>query len=105
MALSPTTDEFWDRVEHRMKVTQPMSYRLTMLMLRFGILIVLFTAVYLVLGLLLEPSRGYFLSSMEVIVPPIMWALAGVLFILGGAFLRFRAMGPIAEDLKNNTDL
>lgn len=104
MALSLESDDFWDKVEHRMKVTQPMSYQMTMLLLRLGILIVLFTAVYLVLGTILEPARGYFLSSLEIIVHPIMWALTGVLFILTGAFLRFRAMGPIVEELKINPD-
>lgn len=101
MGLSIDSDDFWDRVEHRMKVTQPMSYQLTMLLLRIGIVIVLFTAVYLVLGTLLEPARGYFLSSVEIIVHPIMWALCGVLFIITGAILRFRAMGPIVEELKD----
>jgi len=104
MGLTIDSDDFWDRVEHRMKVTEPMSYHMTMLLLRIGILIVLFTAVYLVLGTILEPARGYFLSSIEIIVHPIMWALAGVMFILTGAFLRFRAMGPIVDELKNNAD-
>lgn len=104
MGLSIDSDDFWDRVEHRMKMTQPTSYRLTMLMLRFGILIVLFTAVYLVLGTIFEPARGYFITHIEIAVHPILWALTGVLFILGGAILRFRAMSPIVEELKNNAD-
>ncbi|MBL4614868.1 MAG: hypothetical protein JKY27_08350 [Magnetovibrio sp.] len=104
MTMSVEDDDFWDKVEHRMKVTQPMSYRMTMLLLRIGILIILFTAVYLVLGIILEPARGYFLSSLEIIVHPIMWALTGVLFIIGGAILRFRAMGPIVDKLKFDDD-
>ncbi len=105
MGLTIDSDDFWDRVEHRMKVTQPMSYRMTLMLLRIGILIVLFTATYLVLGIMLEPARGYFLHSWEVIVHPIMWALCGVMFILTGAILRFRAMGPIVEELKNDSRL
>lgn len=102
MALSTGSDDFWERVEHDMRVKQPTSYYLHALMMRVGIVAVLFTAVYLVLGTILEPARGYFLSHIELKIPPIYWALAGVLFILGGAFLRFRAMGPIIEKLKNN---
>ncbi|HEY9079329.1 hypothetical protein [Magnetovibrio sp.] len=101
MTLKTDGDDFWDRVEHDMRVTQPTSYYLHALMMRIGIVAVLFTAVYLVLGTLLEPARGYFLSNIELKIHPIYWALAGVLFILGGAFLRFRAMGPIIEKLKN----
>jgi len=102
MALTSDSDDFWERVEHDMRVTQPSSYYLHALMMRLGILAVLFTAVYLVLGTILEPAQGYFLTHMELKIHPIYWALAGVLFILGGAFLRFRAMGPIIEKLKND---
>lgn len=104
MGLSIDSDDFWDRVEHRMKVTQPMSYRLTMLLLRVGILIVLFTAVYLVFGTILEPARGYFVHNIEMAIHPIFWALTGVLFIITGAILRFRAMGPIVEELKGHVE-
>jgi len=48
------------------------------------------------------PARGYFLSHLELQIHPIYWAIAGVLFILGGAYLRFRAMGPIIDKLKRN---
>jgi len=102
MATNTDSDAFWERVEHDMRVTQPSSYYLHALMMRAGILAVLFTAVYLVLGTILEPARGYFLSHMEVKIHPIYWAIAGVLFILGGAYLRFRAMGPIIEKIKSN---
>ena len=102
MALNANSDDFWERVEHDMKVSQPSSYYLHALMMRVGIIAVLFTAVYLVLGHILEPARGYFLSHIEVKIHPIYWAIAGVLFILGGAYLRFRAMGPIIEKLKSH---
>ena len=101
MALSSDSSEFWDRVEREMRIKNPSSYYLHALMLRGGILTVLFTAMYLTLGMILEPAKGYFLSHIELKIHPIYWALAGVLFIIGGAYLRFRAMGPIVDRLKD----
>lgn len=102
MQLTTDDDAFWRRVEHRMKVTDPTTYAMTTFLLRVGILIVLFTAMYLVLGNILSPAKGYFISSLEMLVHPIMWAVFGVLFIIVGAFLRFRAMGPAIEDVQND---
>lgn len=102
MPLTPDSQEFWDRVDHEMKVKDAMFYSLTGLLLRVGILAVLFTATYLLFAYLLEPSQGYFFTRAEMFVHPIFWALSGVLFIIGGALLRFRAMGPIVENLKKH---
>ncbi|MFC1674081.1 hypothetical protein ACFL12_08115 [Pseudomonadota bacterium] len=102
MPLTSDKDEFWDRVEHELKVKEAMTYNLTALMLRAGMMLVLFTATYLLFAHLLEPSKGYFVSKAEMAIHPIFWALFGVLFIIGGALLRFRAMGPIVEHLKKH---
>lgn len=105
--MGRTVDDgaFWERVDHRMKVKQPFVYLSTQLMLRLGILIILFTATYLVLGMILSPAQGYFLSNIELAVHPIFWALCGIGFIIGGAIVRFRAMGPIMEEIKDDSDL
>ena len=100
MAVSPKDDEFWDLVEHEMKVKQGSSWRMTMFLLRAGMAIVLFAAFYMLMAYLLEPPKGYFFSSIEIALHPIFWMLAGVIFIISGAYLRFRAMEPIIDNLK-----
>ena len=100
MAVNPNDNEFWDLVEHEMKVKQGSSWRMTMLLLRGGMSIVLFAASYMLMRYLLKPPSGYFVTSLENALHPIFWMIAGVLFIIAGAYLRFRAMGPIIEHLK-----
>ena len=100
MAITPEQDEFWDLVEHELKVRQPGTWRSTMLMLRSGMIIVLLTATYMLLFYILVPANGYFVTPLERALPPLFWFISGTLFIIGGAYLRFRAMGPIVERLK-----
>ncbi len=104
MALTSTSDVFWERVERTMRKQQPISYFVHAQMLRGGILVILFTAVYLVLGTLLEPANGYFLSHIELYIHPVYWSMGGIVLIICGAILRFRAMGPIIESLKMKDD-
>lgn len=100
MTISPKDNEFWDLVEHEMKVKQGGSWRLTMFMLRAGMGIVLLAAVYMLMTYLLEPPKGYFFTTLETALHPIFWMIAGLIFIIAGAYLRFRAMGPIVDHLK-----
>lgn len=100
MALPGNSDVFWERVERDMQKHHPISYFFHAQLLRGGILVILFTAVYLVLGTILEPARGYFLSHMEVYIHPVYWTLGGIVLIICGAILRFRAMGPVIEKMK-----
>ena len=100
MAVSPKDNEFWDLVEHEMKVKQGSTWRMTMFLLRAGMAIVLFTAFYMLMAYLLEPPKGYFISSFEAALHPIFWMITGLICIIAGAYLRFRAMGPIVDHIK-----
>lgn len=100
MAVSSDDHEFWDRVEHEMKVKEPATWRLTMLLLRFGMATVLFSSAYVLFFFILRPAKGYFLSALETSVPPMIWVLIGTMCIICGAYLRFRAMGPIVDKFK-----
>lgn len=100
MPVSSDDHEFWDRVEHEMKVKQPGTWRRTTWMLRFGMAVVILATVYVIFYYLLNPANGYFFSRYEMLVHPVFWLLMGILFIIGGAYLRFRAMGPIVDKLK-----
>lgn len=100
MRKSRDESEFWDRVEHDMKMQQPGLWRTTLLMLRMGMVVVLFAATYVGLFTILKPPSGFFVSRHEMAVSPVFWMLAGTGLIIGGAYLRFRAIGPIADKLK-----
>jgi hypothetical protein len=100
MALSSNDHEFWDRVEHEMKVKQPSTWRISMLLLRLGIAGVLFSSAYVLFFYILRPAKGYFFTVLESSVSPIFWVLICTIFIICGAFLRFRAMGPIVDKFK-----
>ena len=100
MSVSSGQNEFWDRVEHKMKVSQPGTWRMTMWMLRLGMALVLFSVAYILFFSILTPAKGYFISSAEMVVHPVLWVLVGTFFIIAGAYLRFRAMGPIVDKLK-----
>ena len=75
---------------------------MSMLLLRGGILAVLFTATYLLFANLLDPPKGYFFSTAERLVHPIFWSLVGIGMIVTGAYIRFQALGPIVERLKGD---
>lgn len=94
--------EFWDRVEHQMKMQQPGTWRVTLWLLRLGMSVVLFSVTYVVFFYFLKPANGFFVSRLEMAVHPIVWVVVGVSFIIGGAYLRFRAIGPIADTLKDS---
>lgn len=100
MALPGSSDVFWERVERDMQKHHPISYFVHAQMLRGGILVILFTAVYLVLGTILEPAKGYFLTHIELYIHPVYWTMGGIVLIICGAILRFRAMGPVIEKMK-----
>lgn len=101
MSLDPQSDDFWERAEHEMRVRQHSTWLSTMLLLRSGMTIILFSASYMFFATLMEPARGYFFSSVERTVHPIFWCLVGLGFIIVGAYLRFQALGPIVERLKD----
>lgn len=102
MPITSDHDGFWDRVEHEFKVKQAGTWRLTMLFLRLGMAVVLITAAYTVVFYLTPPARGYFFSRYEMTFSPMFWALVGTALIICGAYLRFRAMGPIIDHLKKH---
>lgn len=98
---APSEDrKFWDRVEHELRVSRPGMWRLTLLLLRLGMAMVVLSTAYLLFFYILGPAKGYFFSSIEMAVSPIYWMLAGTVMIICGAYLRFRAMGPIVDNLK-----
>lgn len=101
MAWTPEEDDFWERVEHDMRVRTPWTWGISMLMLRLGMLLVLLSVGYLVFFFVLKPPSGYFLWSGEMSLHPMIWALLGVLLIISGAYLRFRVMGGIIDRLKS----
>lgn len=101
MALDPNSDDFWERAEHEMRVRQQSTWWTTMLLLRAGMIIILFSAAYMFFATLMEPARGYFFSSAERAVHPIFWCLVGLGCIIVGAYLRFQALGPIVDRLKD----
>jgi hypothetical protein len=97
----PSDDrDFWNRVEHELQVKQPGSWRLTLILLRAGMATVLFSSIYVLFFYILRPAKGYFFSAIEMTLPPVFWVMAGTLMIICGAYLRFRAMGPIVDKLK-----
>lgn len=100
MPITPQHGEFWDRVERDLKIKQPGTWRITITLLRGGMVMILYGVSYFLFFRLLEPPKGYFFTSAEMAIHPFFWALFGVMFILAGAYLRFRAMGPIIEKLK-----
>lgn len=102
MPITSDQDGFWDRVEHEMKVTQPGVWRTTMILLRLGMVTILFAVSYVMFFSILAPSKGYFFVKAEMVVSPYFWLPMGVTFIIAGAYLRFRAMGPIIEHLKQH---
>lgn len=102
MAKSQNESEFWDRVEHDMKMQQPGMWRTTLWMLRLGMVVVLLAVTYFGMFIILKPPGGFFISRYEMAVSPVFWMLAGIALIIGGAYLRFRAIGPIADTLKNS---
>jgi len=100
MAITPDQDAFWDRVDRDMKNKQPGIWRATTWLLRGGMAMVLYGVSYMLFFHILSPPKGYFVFSAEMMIHPLFWVLAGVIFILGGAYLRFRAMEPIVERFK-----
>lgn len=100
--MSQVTEQnkFWDRVDHELKVTQPVLSFMTTWMMRLGMLLVLLPAAYLMFFILLTPISGYFFSASEKMIHPLFWVLGGLLFIILSAYLRFRAIGPITDKLE-----
>ena len=105
MVRAKTEQDFWSRVERRMRLKNPYYYGFMSWLLRVGMIVVLLAAAYVVMGWALSPPQGYFLTSLELSLHPIIWVLAGVFLIIAGAILRFRAMGPIIEEMNANPDL
>lgn len=101
MGTDATSQEFWERAEHDLRTRKPSTWWLTMFLLRFGILVILFATFYISFSLLLEPASGYFYSSIERKLSPILWCLLGIGMIIAGAYIRFQALGSIVERLKN----
>ena len=102
LAVTSDSQEFWDRVDREMRLKQPTMWKLTKWLLRVGIVTVLFSAAYWLFATLVPATRGYYVTPLELAVHPIIWALIGTIFIILGAYLRFRAMGPIVEHLKRH---
>lgn len=102
MVITPDSNEFWDCVDREMRLKNPTTWSLTKWMLRLGIGLVLLAASYWMFLSLLPPTRGFYVTQYELTVHPIIWALVGTIFIIGGAYLRFRAMGPIVEYFKRH---
>ncbi len=100
--MDATDQAFWERAEHEMRIHQNTTWFMSMLLLRGGILAVLFTATYLLMVNLLDPAKGYFFNSAERMVHPIFWSLVGIGMIIVGAYIRFQALGPIVERLKED---
>ncbi|MDH3335683.1 MAG: hypothetical protein OEL50_03470 [Rhodospirillaceae bacterium] len=102
MAQDATTQEFWSKAEHQLRTRKPSTWWITMFLLRFGILFILFATVYIFFSVVAEPSKGYFFSSMERKLPPILWFLVGIGMIITGAYIRFQALGSIVDRLKRD---
>lgn len=102
MSADPTSDEFWSRAEHELRVRKSTTWWITMFLLRFGILAILYAAFYMLFSILLEPARGYFFTSSERTLPPILWFLIGTGMIISGAYIRFQALGSIIERIKSD---
>lgn len=100
MPIPADDREFWNRVERELKFNQPGTWQLTLLLLRLGMTVVLFSSAYVLFFYILSPPKGYFISTIEMAVPPMFWVLVGAIMIICGAYLRFRAMGPIVDKLK-----
>lgn len=100
MPASSDDSDFWDRVEHEFKVSNAGTWLMTIWLLRLGIATVMFSALYMLMQYLLTPATGYFFSRLENAVHPVFWGLVGTIFIICGAFLRFRAIGPIVDKFK-----
>ncbi|MEG3618102.1 hypothetical protein V5T82_06520 [Magnetovibrio sp. PR-2] len=100
MKLDTDSPEFWNRVEREMRNTDPNAFVLFNLLLKAGIYLALFTAAYLVLYNVLEPPRGFFVTPFEIAVHPFFWGIFGVILIVTGAILRYRAMGPAMERVR-----
>ena len=100
MARVTDQSKFWDRVEHELKVTQPVLCFMTTWMMRLGMLLVLLPAAYFMFFLILTPASGFFFSASERMIHPLLLVLCGLLFIILSAYLRFRAIGPITDKLK-----
>jgi len=105
MTLASRQNEFWDRVEREMQMKQPILWRSAACMLRLGIATVLLTAIYMLIVTFVFPVQGFVFSLYEMRIHPMYEGLMGLSLIFGGAFLRFRAMGPIIERLKNTGGL
>ena len=97
-----TTDDkkFWDRVEHEFKVKHAVMWHLSAWLLRLGLALVLLTAVYVLFYYILTPAQGYFFSRAERAAHPMFWVLVGTICIIIASLLRFRAIGPIVDQLK-----
>ena len=104
MSADATSDEFWSKAEHQLRVRKPSTWWITMFLLRFGIVAILYAAVYMSFSILLEPARGYFFTSAERTFSPILWFLIGTGMIVSGAYIRFQALGSIVEHLKKQLD-
>jgi len=102
MAQDTASQEFWSKAEHQLRIRKPTIWWITMLLLRFGILFILFATVYIFFSVLAEPAKGYFFSSVERKIPPIFWFLIGTGMIIVGAYIRFQALGSIVERLKKD---
>jgi hypothetical protein len=83
-----------------LKIKNSSTWFLTTWLLRFGMMVVLFAASYVIFFSILKPADGYFVSRVEMTLNPFFWVLMGVAFIILGAYLRFRAMGPIVDKFK-----
>ncbi|MCW8915416.1 MAG: hypothetical protein OQK24_06120 [Magnetovibrio sp.] len=104
MKLSSDTKEYWQRVEHDMKIASPNLCLLFSALLKGGILLTLLGAAHILLSTILTPAKGYFFSRLETVVHPFFWALIGVIMIIIGAILRYRAMGPIIQKIENDSN-
>jgi len=102
MAQDATSQEFWSKAELQLRNRKPTVWWITMFLLRFGILLILFATVYIFFSVLAEPSKGYFFYSAERKLPPILWFLIGTGMIITGAYIRFQALGSIVERLKQD---
>jgi len=102
MAVTSDSNEFWDRVDREMRMKNPRTWKITKWMLRLGVGTILFAGAYMVFMALVPPTRGFYVTQYELSVHPIIWALMGTISIICGAYLRFRAMGPIVEYFKKH---
>lgn len=100
MKMDTDNPEFWRRVEREMRNANPRAYVLQNTLIKAGINLSLMAALYLILYNVLEPSKGYFFSELEVVVHPFIWGLFSVIMILIGAVFRYRSMSPVVDKLK-----